>query len=709
MAGERLGGGHGVAFIPQDRAEEQLISLRARKAHAASTPRDGSAIFLQSPVSGPEFPNAAARQPGAVSSFESLVSVLPGVVYQARFSPEGQARVEYMSDAARWFLEVEPADVVRNVEGFRNLIHPEDRARFLANVEAQRRRSGRWQLEYRLLLPSGKLRWISSHASVEAFADGSSVWRGFMTDVTAQKQTERELETARHRLELATRAGRIGTWDYDVSTRAIQWNDAMYEIHGVTPDTHDPNLADNLQFIVPEDRERVMTAFQNALDSDASRYSIDVTLLLPDGRKRLTRSHALILRDASGAATRVVGIEMDITEEHRAARALAEAKEAAESADRAKSEFLATMSHEIRTPMNGILGYAALLKNTPLQPEQAEYLDIIESSGEHLLHLINDILDVSKIEAGELKIDVAPFDVRECVREVFEMLRSVAERKNLSYVCAIDAELPSALVSDRDRLAQILANVLGNALKFTDSGEVRLAVGGCPAGAGEWLWEFRISDTGAGIPPEALPHVFDRFFQANSSARRRHGGAGLGLAISHRLAELLNGSLSVQSRLGAGSEFRLTLRAAAISSMPKADAARMVSLEGPLRVLVVEDHAINRRLCALQLRNLGCDMQFAEDGLEAVQTFSRETFDVVLMDMQMPGLDGCEATREIRRLEKARAIRRTPIIAMTANARVEDRDSCLAAGMDDYLTKPLRHELLAAALSKWAPARDGSQ
>jgi signal transduction histidine kinase/ActR/RegA family two-component response regulator len=644
-------------------------------------------------------------------SFESLVSVLPGVVYQARFSPEGIARVEYMSDAARWLLGLDPADVMRDAEVFRSLIHPEDRARFLASVEEQRRRGGNWQLEYRIVQPCGEMRWLSSRAAVEVATDGSALWRGFMTDVTAQKLTEFELETARQRLELATRAGRIGTWDYDVPTKAIRWNDVMYEIHGVDPETYDPNLQDNLQFVAPDERGRVMAAFQAALDSGAERYSVDVSLILPDGERRLTRSHALILRDSCGAATRVVGVEVDITEETQAAQALAVAKEAAEAADRAKSDFLATMSHEIRTPMNGILGYTALLRGTSLEAQQTEYLDIIESSGEHLLRLINDVLDVSKIEAGELKVDFESFDVRDLVRETFEMLRSVASRKNLAYACTIDPELPAGIVSDRGRLAQVLANVLGNALKFTDSGEVRLSVGGTPDDDGEWLWEFRITDTGAGIPPEALTHVFEPFYQADSSSRRRHGGTGLGLAISHRLAELLRGSLTVASQVGVGSEFRLTLRAPGISMIPRTESASGEhTLFDGARVLVVEDHEINRRLCALQLRKLGCETQFAVDGHEAVRKFAEGTFDVVLMDMQLPGMDGCAATRAIRELERMRNGAHTPVIAMTANARVEDREQCLAAGMDDYLSKPLRQAQLTAALGKWIPvARTDSQ
>jgi PAS domain S-box-containing protein len=632
------------------------------------------------------------------------MSVLPGVVYQARFSADGTARIEYMSEAARWMLEIDPASAVDDITVFRSLIHPDDLEHFHRSLEQQRTSSGRWHLEYRLVLPSGRISWISSRAYVQATPDGGTIWRGFLTDITAQKLAENELNAERGRLELATRAGRVGAWDYDVRTGEIRWNDVMYEIHGVSPETYEPDGESNAQFLAHEDRTRVWEEFHRALDSGANSYSIDVTIVRPDGERRLTRSQAMILRDHTGAAIRVVGVEMDITEEKRAELAMAKARDAAEAADRAKSEFLATMSHEIRTPMNGILGYTALLKSSPVSAEQAEYLETVEVSGRRLLEIINDVLDVSRIEAGGMEVDFAPFPIRDCVRDVFEILRSVAAQKKIEYICEVDPDLPDGIVSDRGRLAQVLTNMLGNAVKFTEVGRVTLAVSACQEAADVWQWTFRISDTGPGISAEARAQIFRPFYQADSSLRRKHGGSGLGLAISSRLAGLLNGSLDVHSEVGRGSEFILRLRAAAIGNLASAEAPALpahLPLMG-LCVLVVEDNEINRRLCGMQLRRIGCQARFANDGVSAVRIFSMETFDVVLMDMQLPEMDGCEATMEIRKLESERGGKRTPIIAMTANARAEDRDRCLEAGMDDYLSKPLSQEALAATLKRWS-------
>lgn len=636
------------------------------------------------------------------SFFQALAEVLPGVIYQSRISPEGRAEVQYMSEGARTLLETDPHDLVGSSAAFRNLIYDEDRDRFRRSVRGQLGRSGTWQLDYRLVLPSGKLIWISSQASVMADADGYTTWRGFFTDITDRKQAEQDLQAERERLALATKVGHIGTWDVDLASGIIRWNDAMYEIHGVRRDNYVPSHEAYSAFYAPEDRKRMDEGFRQIVESGAVRSHVEIPIYLPSGERRLIKTHATIFRDHDGRPVRMVGITVDITADKEAEELLVQAKENAEAAAVAKSEFLATMSHEIRTPMNGVLGYAELLRSTTLDSEQRQFLQTIEASGRHLLSIINDILDVSQIEVGKLAIRPAAFDIRRCIRQVFEMLRPVAEAKGLGYHCEGCEALPVALVSDQGRLAQILTNLLGNAIKFTAMGEVRLHVLGEAENAETWRWTFRVSDTGPGISEEGRQHIFEPFYQEDASARRLHGGTGLGLAISRHLAEMLGGSLEAVSQPGFGSEFILIIRAPVVDCDVLREARPVVTkaLRG-FRILVVEDNPTNRTLCRLQLQRLGCFVDFAEDGLEMVERFVPETFDALLVDMQLPRLDGCEATRRVRAIESARGAHRTPIIAMTANVFAEDRARCLRAGMDDYITKPVSQAKLEQIIAKW--------
>lgn len=634
--------------------------------------------------------------------FLALTQVLPGVIYQTRISPEGRAKIEFLSEAARLMLESEPADLLEDPQLFRSMIHPEDQDRFKRSVHGQLGKTGLWQLDYRLILPSGRLIWISSQASVVASDDGYTTWRGFFTDITARKQAEQDFQSERERLVLATQSAHIGTWDFDFRTPIIQWNSAMYEIHGVTPETYVPTTEAYESFFSPEDQQRMRDGLVRAIEPGRVRSSIDVEINLPNGERRLIRSHAAVIRDQNEKPIRMVGITLDITADKQAETLLVKAKEAAEAAARAKSEFLATMSHEIRTPMNGILGYTELLKSTALDAEQRQFLQTIEASGDHLLTLINDILDVSQIEMGKVAIRHEPFEIRTCVSQVFEMLRPVAQNKGLAYHWNADGCLPTGIESDPRRLAQILTNILGNAIKFTGSGEVSLTLTAVSEDAENWRWEFCVSDTGPGISGKNLEQIFEAFYQEDSSARRKYGGTGLGLAISQRLALLLNGKIEVESRPGKGSKFRLILRAPALLDRAVSEVvlAPIHPLHG-LRILVVEDNVVNRNLCRLQLKRLGCEVEFAEDGLQMIERFSPGTFDAVLVDMQLPHLDGCEATEKVRQIEAAHGKDRTPIIAMTANVMVEDRARCFDSGMDDHLSKPISQEKLARMLSKW--------
>ncbi len=419
------------------------------------------------------------------------------------------------------------------------------------------------------------------------------------------------------------------------------------------------------------------------------------------------------LRLEQEVATRTTDLSVANTELQSLVTALGTAKDAAEAASQAKSQFLATMSHEIRTPMNGVLGMNELLLDTELTSTQRHYAKTIHRSGQALLAIINDILDFSKIEAGRLELEQIDFDPREVVKGVGEMLAERAQRKGLELVYRIAAEVPSAVRGDPHRLRQVLVNLVGNAIKFTEHGAVVIDLDRAADTGTTVVLRSTVSDTGIGVGPEVRTRLFQAFSQADSSHARRFGGTGLGLAIAKQLVELMGGTIWVNSTPGQGSTFGFTV--ALMPSDRVRSARNLTHLLSPasalentashqkIHILLAEDNPVNQQVALCMLENLDYQIDVVENGRQALHALSTARYHLVLMDCQMPEMDGFEATRQWRIQEQTDDSDRIPIIAVTANALDGDRDACLASGMDDFLSKPFTRQALAAVLQRWAP------
>ena len=536
----------------------------------------------------------------------------------------------------------------------------------------------------------------ASHALLES-GHGTMVLSVFRDD-TARRATEEALRDSQERLELALDSANDALFDWHVPERVVEVNPRYFHMLGYDVGEVELRPSGWIRLIHPDDYPRVRRDLLMQLDVQPERFDIEYRMRKQCGAYIWVAMRGKVThRSASGKPLRIVGTLMEITDRKQAEQELARTTELAQAAARAKAAFLANMSHEIRTPLTAILGLTQLLDGNHLPVEARDTVALMRQAGDSLLGVINDILELSQIEAGVKMIRPAPFDPAACAAEVVRLLRLGAADRGLELKLELQPGLPEFVEGDAARIRQVLVNLLGNALKFTDSGRVVLRAEVAAVEGGRTVLQFSVTDTGIGIDADLQARLFRPFTQADSSASRRHGGTGLGLAISRRLVEQMGGQIGLRSELGRGSTFHFNVPLKVLDHGPEA-----VALAAPanpevtsrLRVLVAEDNAVNRLIAGRLLHRFGVNPDLVEDGHQAVATAVAGSYDLVLMDVQMPGLDGMEAARQIR----ASAGTQPRIVALTAHVLPEDRDACLKAGMDGFLSKPLELHALARLL-----------
>ncbi len=564
-----------------------------------------------------------------------------------------------------------------------------------------RRRGMLSDIETKVIKKDGSLLDVNLSVSILKDAKGNVTGSiGIMRDITKQKQAEQKIRESENKFRIILDNSAAAITLTDEEQRIISWNKFTEQLFGLKKE--DLYLRPVSSLYPAEEWKKILA---ENIRKTGSRHHLETKILRKDRKVIDVDLSINVLKDAEGKITGSVGILQDITEQKRFQQMLVQAKMAAEEASSAKSLFLANMSHEVRTPMNTILGMMDLTLDTELNPEQQENLRVAKDAADNLLGLINDILDLSRVEAGKMTLESIEFDLPNVVKSVVKGLSVLANKKNLALINNISTDVPQVLIGDPVRLRQVLVNLINNAIKFTHKGGITTTVHISSRTDQECELYFTVTDTGIGIPKDKLGLIFEAFTQADVSTARHYGGTGLGLAISQRLVDMMNGRIWVESTEGKGSTFNFTAR----FKIPKRDPDAVKKLEEAiekvsyskdidrLKILLAEDNIVNQKIAVKMLEKQGWTVTAVTNGQEVITALRQQAFDLVLMDAQMPVLDGLEATKLIRDEEKKTG-KHVPIVALTARVMDDDQKKMLAVGMDGFIAKPIEREKLYEAI-----------
>lgn len=627
----------------------------------------------------------------ANENYRALINNIPDVIWML----DSNNQVRFLSPNAEKLFGYSIAECyARGVSLLFESIHPDEAQQVRRMFQSFFKEGTPFDVEFRIRRKDGEWRWVHNRAIQTFEKDGLRYASGLVTDITQRKAAEESLRESEQRYRLLFERNLAGVFRCSLQGILLEYNDAGARILGYNSGADLVGRPAMDIFFDPADKD---LSDQKMVDHGTAS-SQEIRVRRKDGSTAWIMANTTMVNGASG--TEIEGTFVDITLLKQAEEQMRLAKEAAEAANRAKSEFLANMSHEIRTPMNGVIGMIDLALGTHLTAEQRDYLTTVKSSAGALLEIINDILDFSKIEARKLELDRVAFSVKDVVYATVKGFSVQARNKKLCLQCDFSADLPAMAIGDPGRLRQILMNLVGNALKFTDKGEILVHV----MRLHEGTLQFSVSDTGIGISAEKQKTIFEAFVQADTSSTRHYGGTGLGLAIVSQLVALMQGRIWLESKPGSGSTFYFTARfglATAIPSKVEIQPGEERSAPAPaekLHILIADDNLVNLRLARSLLAKQGHSAVDVSSGREALAALEQQNFDLVLMDVQMPDMDGFETTKAIRAQERI-SQKHLPIVAMTAHAMIGDRERCLAAGMDSYVTKPVDATKLFSAIT----------